>query len=187
MWDLRKPTLVRWWEDTEQLQDESNLTNTLGESTSARQAVGRWLIDYKKYSTENVDHIITTKDTGASKDKETYVRKGDIDKEYGVKKKDGIDRSNKIVRNSIIKKKDCNIANEENNDRDDIKRNNGNRNDRNINDRNRNNRNRNDRNRNDRNRNDRNNKNKKANICPCKCNKRRRQMRVKVSKKKINP
>lgn len=178
-WDLRKPTLVRWWEDTETLQDESNSPNTLRESPSARQAVIRWLSEYKQYGNkEKENDAVTTDDNIASDDRgSTTVRVDDIDKEYAVDKKDSVDKSDKVVRESIIEKKDDNIVDKDNDDRKDIKRN-----DKNINEKNRNDRNRNDRNRNDRNRNDKNYSNKYDNQCN-KCNKRRKQMKVEVSTK----
>lgn len=119
MWDLRKPTLIRWWEDPEPLQDESSLPTTLTESPSARRAVSRWLSGYKRYEDkENKNDAVTTDDTGASKDGEsTIVRVVDVDKEYDIEKKDSVDR------NSIIKIKNDNIADKDINDRKDNRRN----------------------------------------------------------------
>lgn len=166
MWDLRKPTLVCWWENTEHSQNESKLSNTIKDSPSARQTVGRWLSMHKKYDdTEKKDHTVkNTRDDINSES--TVVRIGDIDEEYIVGKKNSADKSNDMVRkiiidNEVIIEKKDDIFKEDNNDREDIKRND--RNDGNINDRNRIDNHRNDN--------------------SCKCNKRQRQAKSGVSTK----
>lgn len=165
MWDLRKPTLVRWWEDTEHVQNESKLPNTMKDSPSTIQIFGRWLSRHNKYDdAEKKDNTVNNSRDNINS-KSTIVRIGDIDKEYTVGGQNSADKSNNLVRKIIVddevipEKTDDDIVKGDNNEREDIKTNN--KNDENINDRNINDNHRIDN--------------------PCKCNKRQRQAKSSVS------